>query len=155
MENASKSLIMVAGVLIGVLILSLWVYLFAHFGSQTSQVYDRIEEHQLTEYNAQYTVYEGRTDINIYDIITLANKAHQNNEDYGDYTDFENLYKVTVNIIGIRLNLQDYVLIKQHELIKTYGLNYRSDENLVKIFKCNEIKYHSNGRIKSISFIEN
>lgn len=38
MENASKALIMAGGILVGVLVLSLMVYLFADFGSTSAQI---------------------------------------------------------------------------------------------------------------------
>ena len=64
MENASKALIMAAGVLIGVLILSLAAFLFLDFGATSESVYSQMESQQLTQYNAQYTVYSGRNDYN-------------------------------------------------------------------------------------------
>ena len=39
MENASKALIMAAGVLLGVMIISFAVYLFSTFGSYSNDVY--------------------------------------------------------------------------------------------------------------------
>ena len=79
MENASKALIMAAGVLIGVLILSLAAFLFLDFGATSESVYSQMENQQLTQYNAQYTVYSGRKDITIYEIISIANLAKENN----------------------------------------------------------------------------
>ena len=38
MENASKALLMAAGVLIGMMVLSLMVYLFISFGSSTKAI---------------------------------------------------------------------------------------------------------------------
>ena len=104
MENASKALIMAAGVLIGVLILSLAVVLFTNFGATSQGVYTQMEERQLTQYNAQFTVYSGRTDITIYDIISVANLAKENNETYKDYTNYESEYKKIVAYIYQILN---------------------------------------------------
>ena len=47
MENASKALIMVAGVLIGIMVLSLAVYLFVNFGSTSAQMHQQKEQDQL------------------------------------------------------------------------------------------------------------
>ena len=161
MENASKALLMAAGVLIGILILSLAVFLFVDFGEKTSKLYDRIEESQLLQYNAQYTIYAGRTDITIYDIISVANLAKQNNADYGDYTDFENTYKVTVVLTGdmgyTETNLQDEGITdaRKQDLIKHY-MELDSDGEIVHRFKVvgnrNGIDYHSNGKVKFIKF---
>ena len=106
MENASKALIMAAGVLIGVLILSLAAFLFLDFGATSESVYSQMENQQLTQYNAQYTVYSGRKDITIYEIISIANLAKENNDYYKDYTDYEDVYKVQVFFPKYQ-NLQD------------------------------------------------
>lgn len=79
MENASKALLMAAGVLIGMLILSLAVFLFASFSSSMSQVYEKNEENQLNQFNTQFTSYQGKKDCTIHDIITVANLATENN----------------------------------------------------------------------------
>ncbi len=138
MENASKALLMAAGVLIGVLVLSLAVFLFTDFGSKASKIYDRIQENQLTQYNAQYTVYSGREDITIYDIITVANKAKQNNEDYKEYTDFENIYKVRIIFIASSdsdRDLQDAADNKKQILIEEYN-DVDINGNLSSTFNC-------------------
>ena len=51
MENASNALIMAAGVLIGILILSLAVYLFIDFGSTASEINSQITEQQISQDN--------------------------------------------------------------------------------------------------------
>ena len=76
MENASEALIMAAGVLIGVMILTLAVYLFVTFGAQSQELHKEITANQLTQYNAQYNVYEGRTNITIYQIISVRSEEH-------------------------------------------------------------------------------
>lgn len=79
MENASKALLMAAGVLIGVLILSLAVYLFATFGATSSELHRQNDANRVNEFNTQFTSYEGKQDITIYDVITVANLATENN----------------------------------------------------------------------------
>lgn len=85
MENASKALIMAAGLLIGILILSLAVYLFVSFGSTSSELHKQNEEKQIEQFNSQFTSYEGKEGITIYDVVTIANLATENNI----YYDFE------------------------------------------------------------------
>lgn len=155
MENASKALLMAAGVLIGLLILSLGVFLFADFGATSKEVYNELEAHQLTEYNAQYTVYSGRKDITIYEIVSVANLAKQNNEDYKDYMDFANKYKVIV-----RLNfaeIQNKTIAEKQEMISNNNSVYQHGEpnqvgTIINLFKCDSIQYHSNGKVKEITF---
>lgn len=79
MENASKALIMAASVLIGILILSLAVYLFVSFGSTSAQVHKQKEEQQLNQFNTQFTSYVGKEGITIYDVVSVANLATESN----------------------------------------------------------------------------
>ncbi len=78
MENASRALLMAASVLIGILILSLAVYLFVTFGASSAEVHKQIEVDKLNEFNTQFTIYDCKK-VNIYDIITIANIATDNN----------------------------------------------------------------------------
>ena len=82
MENASKALLMAGGVLIGLLIISLGVYLFTNFGGTAGQIQANIDENQLAQFNSQFTSYEGRTDVTIHDVIDMASLASQNNISY-------------------------------------------------------------------------
>ena len=49
MENASKALIMAGGVLIGVLVISLAVYLFVSFGQTSAEINGENSQKQLTQ----------------------------------------------------------------------------------------------------------
>lgn len=79
MENASKALLMAAGVLIGILILSLAVYLFATFGNTSAQLHQQKEEQQLNQFNTQFSSYVGKEGITIYDVVSVANLATESN----------------------------------------------------------------------------
>lgn len=81
MENASKALLMAAGVLIGMLVLSLMVYLFVSFGTTSKEIRQEQVEKQLNQFNTQFTSYVGKNK-NIYDVVTLANLATKNNQYY-------------------------------------------------------------------------
>ena len=82
MENASKALLMAGGVLLGILILSLAVYLFSNFGGASSRIHDNIEENQTAQFNSQFTKYVGNENVTIYDVISMANLATENNKYY-------------------------------------------------------------------------
>lgn len=79
MENASKALIIAGGVLIAIMVASLFVYLFTSYGNYSKNIYDRINQRQQTEANNEYTRYEGSEENNIYDVVTVINKAKDNN----------------------------------------------------------------------------
>lgn len=147
MENASKALIMAGGVLIGVLILSLAVYLFADFGSTSAEVTKQNEKKQITEFNSKFTAYEGYKDkdgnwsITIYDIITLAGYAKENN-DYYDGINNDEKIRVTIG------NSTDAITTDKMILIKNYTIPD------VKKFRCGTINYNNRGKVSSINFIE-
>lgn len=79
MENASKALLMAAGVLIGVLILSLAVYLFVSFGTTSSELHKQQDNDRTNQFNSQFISYEGKEGVTIYDVISVANLATENN----------------------------------------------------------------------------
>ena len=74
MENASKALLMAAGVLIGVLILALMVTSFASSKSLFNN-YEAIKEAEaIQQFNVNFTKYVGRN-LTIHDVITIYNFA--------------------------------------------------------------------------------
>lgn len=79
MENASKALLMAAGVLIGMLVISLAVYLFVSFGMASAQIHKEQEQKQLEQFNTQFFSYESKEENTIYDVVTVANLATENN----------------------------------------------------------------------------
>ncbi len=91
MENASKALLMAASVLIGVLVLSLAVYIFVSFGTTSAELHKQQEQQQLIQFNAQFNSYEGKEGLTIYDVVTVANLATENNI----YHEFEKRVSIT------------------------------------------------------------
>ena len=79
MENASKALFIAAGVIIAIMVISLGVYLFITFGQAASDTHEQVREYQLNQFNSQYTKYDKRSDLTIYDVVTVANMATKNN----------------------------------------------------------------------------
>lgn len=152
MENASKALLMAAGVLIGILVLSLAVYLFITFGASSREINARIEDAQLTKFNAQFNVYADRDDITIYDIISLMNLAKENN----DYYENNDNYKISIvlksPIEHSTKNAQDLEDSEKQELIEEYSSVYESNGELEYKFKCEAVNYNDNGRIKEVIF---
>lgn len=166
MENASKALLMAAGVLIGVLVLSLGVYLFVTFGASAREIRDDINSAQLTQFNARFNVYADRNDITIYDIISLVNLAQENNNYYKDISNYKSDYVIDISLDGIKMYAdQDGVadqfsVDKKQELLETYSRVIKSGETgdvgeIAVRFKCKSISYHPNGRIHKMVFAKN
>lgn len=97
MENASKALIMAAGILIGILIISLGVFLFVNFASTSTTLHAQIKQEQIDQFNAQFTSYEAKDDNTIYDILTLVNLAKNNNNYYELEKSEEGNYYITIS----------------------------------------------------------
>ncbi len=103
MENASKALLMAASVLVGVVILSLAVYLYISFSGSANEIGKQMEEGQLQQFNNQFTSYVDKKDtLTIYDVVTVANLARDNNNYYQLTSPTDNNFYIQVNCEGIR-----------------------------------------------------
>lgn len=146
MENASKALVMAGGVLIGILILSLAVYLFADFGTTVAEINEQNVQQQIVQFNSRFTSYEGLKDdagnwkITIYDIISLASYAKEYNEYYKD----SGRDKIKVKLNGSDIQEENY-----QDLIDTY-----TAEGIITKFRCGQINYDNEGRVNEINFSE-
>lgn len=125
MENASKALVMAAGVLIGVLLISFMIYLF-NDASVLTKSYDLRElEKLISKYNANFTTYQtsnadkfkvganyeidssteyrASVELNkISDVISAVNKAQSNNfttsGGYRTHTEYVNSLAIVIDI---------------------------------------------------------
>ena len=78
MENASKALFIVVGVILGVLLLSVMIYVFRQ-GSRVNEAYDQKQiTNQLELYNSRFEEFD-KEDNNIIEAISLANLAYDTN----------------------------------------------------------------------------
>lgn len=156
MENASKALIMAAEVMIGVLVLSLMVYLFISFGSNSAQINEQMDETKLAEFNSQYDKYNGKNDVTIYDIVTLANLARENNK-YYELTGLNKSarsnnsnYYISILLGSEYLEEKTAAYLKEDVIKK----NLEDNDNL-NTYKC-EVNYSNiTGRVKNVKFTKN
>ena len=126
MENASKALIMAGGILVGVLVLSLMVYLFADFGSTSAQINAQNKQNQLSQFNSKFTEYAKEN-----------NKYYEGNE--------KNQIIVYLENKQIQENTQEQ-----------YNQLIQADRNIMTTelptYSCKVMSYNSDGRIKEIKF---
>lgn len=141
MENASKALLMAAGVLIGVLILSLAVYLFANFGMASAEVHKQKDISDINKFNTQFTSYEGKECL-IQDVVSVVNLAINNNNNYSLDAEAGNSYYITVNIKNVKSNLE-----KQNT-----DLNGLIKTNLDKKYKCTTDINSKTQRVCKVTF---
>lgn len=92
MENASKALIMAGGVLIGIIIISMGVYLFSNAAAIPKEYSSKLNKDRLAAFNVQFEAYN-REDVSAQDIVTVVNLAVQNNRQY-DITETDYYVKI-------------------------------------------------------------
>lgn len=150
MENAVKALYIAAGVLMGVMVLSLGVALFSNLQSYVEASQEQIKFNELTSFNTQFTRYIN-CDLTIQDIITAAGKAYESNSSYNPdpnqwgNPDSKSLY-VAVYLNGTRIDKT----IKENmvDLLET---------NLGNTYKCeaNNIVYSDEtARVYIVEFVD-
>lgn len=146
MENASRALTMAAGVLIGVLIISLAVYLFVDFGTTSAEINKQNEKQKIVQFNSKFTSYETEEKTwTIYDIITIAKYAKENNEYYEDSSEDQvSVCFKNEDLADKNKNYNAYITREQ--------LLINQNENSLPTYKCKIDEYHNNGKIKRITF---
>lgn len=180
MENASKALIMGAEILIGIMIISIGVYLFNTLGSYSAETAKKMEDAQIAQFNNQFLKYYGTVSTQkgdkieqefikctIHDIIDLANLARKINEESGfttvqkitDYENYPNIYvqidlKIgNENITNLEGKNQSFLLnlIKNNDI--TEDIN---GEPIPKYFYCKDEPKISNitKRVNYMKFVE-
>lgn len=151
MENASKALTIAAEILIGVLLLTLLVFLFRAMGSFSNTVNSNIEAKNISEFNNPFEHYRGRNDITAQDIVTMGNLAKQYNNQM-ESTQIEVIVNGVSNIYHKAHSLNDkttYEFIEDYSTIKKTTNGQTVTE--IVYFKCKEMTYHNQtGRIHKI-----
>lgn len=155
MENASKALLVAAGVLMGVVILSLAAYLFVTFSSSADDVKSEIANNQLNKFNSQFLAYEQREDLTVYDILTAVNLAENNNKYYQLEPGDTNYITVkvdnsVVNSTDIEKKIKPESLEKEGEM-KEDNLGGKSLKN----YRCNVLLSDITGRVNAVNFSSN
>lgn len=149
MENASKALIIAAGVLIGVLILSLIAYLVTSFGVFSRQMNDKMEKTEISQFNSRFYKFEGRKDISAQDVVTIINYARQNNIRYQTENDSTTARYISVYIGDRKMeNANDLDKFLKDSYEKTFSCEKKSGNEPIVI-------NDDSGLVKKIIFYEN
>lgn len=144
MDNASKALIIAGGMLIAIMIASLFVYLFTTYGNYADNMYDRIYQRQLTEANNEYTQYEGSNENTIYDVVTVINKAKDNNSSLKLSPGDRGYISVSLlGVAGANSNVQN---LDNDEITQLLQIHAQSGTK----FKCNVLE--TDGLISTVIF---
>ena len=148
MENASKALIMAAEILIGIMIISLGVYLFATYSKTSKEIYDQQYEQQIIQFNTKYTNYIDNENLTIYDVRTIASYAKRDNENLSELDRTSEEKRVAVILNGTDLS---------NETDEAWDNRVKTDLNRIQgnntelpKYECKIKKYNEEGRITSI-----
>lgn len=166
MENASKALLMAGAVLIALLIIAVLLYTFGNM-SEYFNTEDNLEKtEQLTAFNKQYEAYNRKL-LRGTDVISVINKAIDNNKKYGSSGSNELDFLVNIEFemkeslvytkegtssnvsfkVGQKYNIASFSSIKQNK--------EAFDDFKRRIFDCQQVDYHkTTGRVNYIYFIE-
>lgn len=169
MENITKALYMAAGVLIGILVLTAFVWLFTNGGKFLASFEDSGNIKHVELYNADLLVYQksydstepdSEYDLNtIYDVVTAINKA----KDINKQNLFEEINGLQIEVNGIySLDYKnDETGTSFEQLIPTYGglidptilTDNQKNERRYSYYFTGAIEYdESTGKICKITF---
>lgn len=164
MENATKALLIAAGVLIGVLILSLGTYLYFTLGDYISDTQEEMEINASNQFNVQFTKYinwdgepNHNTDfeITIQDVISAANLAYQNNFK-NDLTDQNQNYSESTYYVSVDAWINGHYMSNIEKNINTNSAQYLSNQtNQQYKYKCSntDVQFSKiTGRVCKIIF---
>lgn len=152
MENATQALFIATGVLIGVIILSLAIYLFSVFGGYAANTQKQIDANEIAEFNNKFLKYSGLTDLTIQDVITVKNYALENNKEDRNYNAISDACRAGDN--------NDYIDVFYKNLNETEKLIYsKNDEDLLKEslnrkYTCKVFMNNNTKRVNKICFYE-
>lgn len=143
MENAARALTMAAGVLIGIMIISIAVYLFTSLGNTSSEIYSKVEQTKIDKFNSQFLKYYRLDTCTAHDIVSIANLAKNSNEYYELEEGSGYNYYVNVSVM-------DY--IDNNGSKKTEKNFEKLDEAKYTEFIQNNSTVEENGKIKEIKY---
>lgn len=130
MENASKALLIAGGVLIAIIIITMFIMMFSRISSIQKEQQEQTRIEQLAAFNAEFEAYNKKAMYGT-DVITLINKVAENNKIYSGNMDYQ-----------ITITLNDVVMTSSSSLIGT------DDEQ--SVFKCTKMEYNALGRVCKI-----
>lgn len=165
MENASKALLMAAGILIGILVLSLAAYFVLSFSQLYFDIDRQNADQKMAQFNTQYTAYLHRTDLTIYDILTIVSYAKENNQNYMDEAgqvysgEEQNIVTITLKRgIDTIQNAQEKDKADFDNIIKDDQSQLLLDATgnwTLPLYTCSSITYNDVGRVKNVELKKN
>lgn len=160
MENAARALTMAAGVLIGIMIISIAVYLFTSLGNTSSEIYSKVEQTKIDKFNSQFLKYYGLGTCTAHDIVSIANLAKNSNEYYELEEGSEYNYYVNVSVYNVSEKIEHFEKLDDAKYTEFIQNNSTVEEKgkikEIKYFTCTNISQSNiTGRVYQITFKAN
>lgn len=150
MENASKALLMAAGMLLVVMIASVFALMYSTMSEYTKEYDRRKQTEELQAFNGQFEkyVHEGATAQDVVTVINLAKTYIEKME----YTEADTEYYIEVLGLGAINEKASLEII--NEFLKDNSIYDDAGTKKVKKYNVNLDKSDVTGKVKSITFSE-
>ncbi len=162
MENATKALLIAAGVLIAIMVISALVLMFDRISEVSQTEQDALVAQQLTEFNREYEAFN-RRDLWGGQIISVMNKMLDNNNKYATLDEDNYMMDISVKFTVI----DDFFNKKKegttYSTLVSFSQKFaeaqRTEDQLTelkrKLFKCVSVEYNEEtGRVQKMYFEE-
>ena len=162
MENATKALLIAAGVLIAIMVISALVLMFDRISKVSQTEQDTLVAQQLTEFNREYEAFNPR-ELWGGQIISVMNKMLDNNNKYATLDEDNYMMDISVKFTVI----DDFFNKKKegttYSTLVSFSQKFaeaqRTEDQLTelkrKLFKCVSVEYNEEtGRVQKMYFEE-
>lgn len=136
MDNASQALLIAGGVLLGIITITLLVYMFGSIAEMGNAQAMKNDAERLAAWNAEWEAYNKKFLYGT-EVLTVMNKADQNNKEYAD----DVKYQMTI-----------YGKDKNGNNLSAEEFRKMVTQNKTSIYTCVDVTYGSEGRVNSMTF---
>lgn len=135
MENATNGLIMAGSVLVGVIIISLFVYMFSSMGGIAKEFQENIDLGAVQKFNEPFEKYIGRENLTAHDLLTVYNLVNQvNNEADMKIIELKGITTQDIkNISAFLSNQKTYKLLSEN-------VKYSTETQKINYIEFKEVK---------------
>ena len=102
MENASKALLMGTSILIGVLLISILVYVNTVMSSYSGAVQDNLYAKEVYKFNTEFQIYDGKKDLTAHDVKSIVNLVNDYNANFENGSN--DVQAIKIQTSGFNLN---------------------------------------------------
>ena len=150
MENASKALIIAAGMLIGIIIASIFTYEMVHM-TQNAEVYQKnLENTKIVEFNTQFEKYANKGNITAQEVITIYNYVIEWNENNSNYIEIntDQPSKDFQKVLNKTMTIEEFI---KNAIVTNASGKITKEKKYKLIIK----GYNSEGLVNKITIHEN